>query len=185
MILDDGRKLVGVRVPLTALPVLRQHLREAVEARKLVVEGGGGGIIEPVVPLDPKTLTQIKTPPKNIHSYFGRTSSCGDSTASSPVRGDKRQAPAATPESGSLTGRGTRISQKRRRGSVVEKGGQQKFESAAKGVAALFGARASTGSAAADVGDSNSVLNGDQNGNFSGEGQLPSAKASEIIAIDD
>ena len=93
MILDDSTKLVGVRLPITALPTLRHHLAEAVQARKAVVDSGGGGKVEPVSPIDPKILLQVKTPPKNILSFFGRISGASPS----PSAQEQPRGVAATP----------------------------------------------------------------------------------------
>ncbi|CAM9618424.1 unnamed protein product [Scytosiphon promiscuus] len=98
VILDDSSKLVGVRLPITSLGTLRQHLTEAVQARQAVVDTGGGGKLEPVSPVDHKVLVQVKTPPKNILSFFGRapfTSSSSVSTSrSSPSQSAVTPSPA-------------------------------------------------------------------------------------------
>lgn len=172
VILDDSTKLVGVRLPITALPTLRHHLAEAVQARKAVVDGGGGGNVEAVSPIDPKILLQVKTPPKNILSFFGRVPAApqsaprppaGSVATPSPVRG-KRQAGAGFasgwPGSGSTSassgvggggGGGSSGSRKKRKsgGSAGAKRGKEDGgsvgSSASKGVAALFGGRSGGG----------------------------------------
>lgn len=97
VILDDATKLVGVRLPIASLPTLRQHLTEAVQARKAVVDSGGGGGVEPVSPIDPKILLQVKTAPKNILSFFGRAPPGPPTSASSPSNSKSSTAVAATP----------------------------------------------------------------------------------------
>lgn len=115
MILDDSTKLVGVRLPITALPTLRHHLAEAVQARKAVVDSGGGGKVEPVSPIDPKILLQVKTPPKNILSFFGlipgaspspsaRKQPRGVAATPSPVGEKRRQAGGAFASGGAGSG---------------------------------------------------------------------------------
>ncbi|CAN0259794.1 unnamed protein product [Ectocarpus sp. 6 AP-2014] len=139
VILDDSTKLVGVRLPTTALSTLRQHLAEAVQARKAVVDSGGGGGVDPVSPINPKTLLQVKTPPKNILSFFGRAASPSPSSAAtlSPV-GGKRHAGVS-----SVGGSAGRV--KKRKGSVGgsgrNAGKENSASSTAKGVAALFGSQ--------------------------------------------
>eukprot|EP00752_Nemacystus_decipiens_P009068 g8096.t1 len=193
VILDDSTKLVGVRLPITALPTLRHHLAEAVQARKAVVDGGGGGIVEPVSPIDPKVLLQVKTPPKNILSFFGRVPGAspspslqktrppgGSVAAPSPIR-EKRQAGgtfvSGWPGSGSGAG-GDRASssggRKKRKvgGGAGSKGGKENStstgSSASKGVAAFFGGRSGGG------GD------GGEGGAAERKGVVP-----EVISIDD
>lgn len=169
VILDDSSKLVGVRLPITSLPILRQHLAEAVQARQAVVDTGGGGKVDPVSPVDPKILLQVKTPPKNILSFFGRAPSA---STSSPLTSRSPSLAAATPSpagrkrqmqgrwtggseagvSGSGDGDGgcgngaSSSSRKRRNGSAIsggkgEKENKKSATSVAKGHASLFGAR--------------------------------------------
>ncbi|CAB1101798.1 unnamed protein product [Ectocarpus sp. CCAP 1310/34] len=138
VILDDSTKLVGVRLPTTALSTLRQHLAEAVQARKAVVDSGGGGGVDPMSPINPKTLLQVKTPPNNILSFFGRATSPSPSSAAipSPV-GGKRQAGVSS--GGCSAGR-----VKKRKGSVggsERNAGKNSASSTVKGVAALFGSQ--------------------------------------------
>lgn len=176
MILDDGRKLVGVRIPITALTTLRAHLAEALLARKIVLEGGAGGEIEPVSPLDQKALLHVKTPPKNIHSYFSRAPSSVPARSSPPTFGKRPPATDATPGSGVVFGGSA--GRKRSKGAVVGKGGKENVGSVAKGVAALFGSRAKAVSAGGGVGG----------GSDGGDVVRPAAVndgAPEIIAVDD
>lgn len=134
MILDDGRKLVGVRVPITVISILRQHLGETMIARKIMTEGGYGGTVEPVAALDPQALVRAKTPPKNIHSYFSPVAKI---SSSFPVVGVKRAAIHPSPAS---SGRGGN-----KRGKIVEMGNRDKRKekqgSVTKGMADLFGAQ--------------------------------------------
>lgn len=169
VILDDSTKLVGVRLPTTALPTLRRHLAEVVQARKAVVDSGGGGNVEPVTPIDPKILLQVKTPPKNILSFFGRVPGAsqivpkppGGSVATpSPVKGKRQAGGGFTlgwPGSGSSAtggggGDGSSTSRrKKRKGdvSVGAKGGKDNGGSVggstSKGVSALFDAHSGSG----------------------------------------
>lgn len=168
VILDNSTKLVGVRLPTTALSTLRQHLAETVQARKAVVDSGGGGDVDPVSPINPKTLLQVKTPPKNILSFFGRAASPSPSPAATPSPvGGKRHA--GYPSGGGSAGR-----VKKRKGSVggsERKGGNGNSpRSTPKGVAALFGSQF-------DNGGRKDIV-----------GLTPSAKRDdppEVISIDD
>lgn len=192
VILDDSTKLVGVRLPITALPTLRHHLAEAVQARKATVDSGGGGHVETVSPIDPKILLQVKTPPKNILSFFGRVPAAPPSVPRPPVgstgtpspSSGKRQAgggfASGWPGSGSsASGRGgvggSSSGGKKRKvsGGAGGKGGKENSgsggSSAAKGVAALFGGRSGGG------------------GGESGGGCVAERKdcVPEVISIDD
>lgn len=151
VILDDGRKLVGVRFPTTALPYLRQHLTDALQIRKAVVAAGGGGTIEPVVPLDPKSLRLAKTAPKTMLSFFGavpaRTSTAPSSALlPSPVTAAKRKStlPPGSDSGGSSGG----MKKGRRVGlgcATINNGG---LGNVSKGMAALFGSRVNGGGGA-------------------------------------
>ncbi|CAM9573701.1 unnamed protein product [Ectocarpus fasciculatus] len=167
VILDDSTKLVGVRLPTTALSTLRQHLAEAVQARKAVVDSGGGGNIDPVSPIDPKTLLQVKTPPKNILSFFGRAASPSASSAATPSPvGGKRHA--------GVSGGGGSAGRVKKRKSGKENSASSSTSSTAKGVAALFGSQ--FGSSGGGGGSKNIV------------GSTPSPKRDEppeVISIDD
>lgn len=134
MILDDGRKLVGVRVPIIVLSILRQHLGETMIARKIMTDGGYGGTVEPVVALDPQALLRAKTPPKNMYSYF---SPAARTSSSLPVVGVKRAAIHPSPAS---SGRGGNKRDK----SVGAGNGDKKKEkqgSMTKNIVNLFGAQ--------------------------------------------
>lgn len=174
VILDNSTKLVGVRLPITALPTLRHHLAEAVQARKAAADSGGGGHVEPVSPIDPKALAQVKTPPKNILSFFGRVPAASPQAQSAPGLLPESGAAAATPSpaggkrqagggfssgwsgssasgSGGGGGGGSTGGRKKRKadGSAGGKGGKENSggggSNASKGMAALFGARSGGG----------------------------------------
>lgn len=207
VILDDATKLVGVRLPIASLPTLRQHLTEAVQARKAVVDSGGGGGVEPVSPIDPKILLQVKTAPKNILSFFGRAppgSPASASSASNSKPSTAAAAAAATPsplggkrlaggglgvggsaslwpgsgssaDRGSVDGSGSSKKRRKGNGAAVGKRGKENNASsaAAKGIAALFGTRSSSG-CGGDGGGSGGV------GLVERKGEAP-----DVILIDD
>ncbi|CAN0020567.1 unnamed protein product [Pylaiella littoralis] len=185
VILDDATKLVGVRLPISSLPTLRQHLTEAVQARKAVVDSGGGGGVEPVSPIDPKILLRVKTAPKNILSFFGRASPGSLASASSPSTSKPSAAATLSPvggkrqtEGGLGVGGSTSIKKRRKRNvaGVGQRGKENKIGSAAKGVAALFGACSGSGRGGGGV-----VSDG------SGGVEVAKRKdeAPEVISIDD
>lgn len=178
MILDDGRKLVGVRVPTAALASLRQHLNEAVQIRETVVSDVGGGTIESITPLDLALLKKAKTAPKTMHSFFFRipsASSPSPSPGSAPPGAgmlDKKRKMEGT-GSGSASGSG----KKKSRGAGLERGGR-----VAKGVAALFGGSV----AARGAGKSSEVSSvGGGRGNDVVLTDVRESREIEIIDIDD
>lgn len=192
--LDDGRKLVGVRMPPKALPALRLHLAEALQARKMVVDGGGGGSIETTSPLDHKALVLVKTPPKNMLSYFGRAPSTANlstppSPFQSPSSGGKRQA-GVTPQGvavGPGSSQGGRSGRKRNK-TVVAFFGKRGKGSVAEGAAALFGSHArATPPPAAAASGSAGVARGLGGGSEPEVVTLTAMNsgAPEVIAIDD
>ena len=136
-------------MPTTALPTLRLHLAEALQVRKLIVEGGGGGSIEITSPLDPKALLLVKAPPKDMLSYFGRAPSSArawPSLSPSPLSsGVKRQAAVVTGQGvaaagfGSSHGGGGAGRKRSKTGAAFGKGGRGGVGSAAEGAATLFG----------------------------------------------
>lgn len=157
VILDDGRKLVGVRVPTAALPSLRHHLAEALQIRKAIVSAGGGGTVEDITPLDTKLLVKAKTAPKTMLSFFGLTPSSGSSSQSPPPRsnagegvtvvsvglvGKKREVHSVTHGFVSCSSGGHR---KRGKGMGTGKAVNEDLRSVANGVAALFGGKAMGG----------------------------------------
>lgn len=159
VILDDGRKLVGVRFPTAALTSLRTHLNEALEIQKAVVSAGGGGTIEQITPLDTKTLLKAKMAPKTIRSFFSRipTPSSPRSTSAGSKRksfGSTAAAAAAASGSGSSLGLagggGGKRSKGETLGSAASKG---RGMGAAKemAMAALFGGRAEGGERCSEV----------------------------------
>ncbi|CAN0398572.1 unnamed protein product [Discosporangium mesarthrocarpum] len=75
VILDDGRKMVGVKVPTSSIPVLRTNLAEVLSVRKLAVEGGDAGVIEAARSLDLSSLRKVKRPPSTMLNFFSRAPS--------------------------------------------------------------------------------------------------------------
>lgn len=178
MILDDGRKLVGVRVPIAVLSILRQHLGETMTARKIMTEGGYGGTVEPVAALDPQALLRAKTPPKNIHSYFSPVARISGAPSSLPDVGVKRAAIYPSPGS---SGRGGK-----KRGKIVGTGGgdkgKEKHGSLTKGMANLFSARRTSVTRGAAAGGEN-----DHAGSVAAETRSTSRARGDanVIVIDD
>lgn len=172
------------------------------------MEGGGGGSIEVIPPLDPKALLLVKAPPKNMLSYFGRAPSLAresPSLSSSPLSsGVKRQAAVVTGQGvaaagfGSSHGRGGAGRKRTKSGAAFGKGGRGSVRSAAEGAATLFGSPkrpvAAAGGTAALFGSRTRPVTpgGGGGGSCGGGGEAevisPAAVESgtpEVIAIDD
>ncbi|CAM9324310.1 unnamed protein product [Choristocarpus tenellus] len=133
VILDDGRKLVGVRVPTTALGTLRLNLTELYKVRQIAVEGGEAGHAEDVKEVDLALLCRVKTAPKTMHSFFGSAAAFNsppsqDSSVRSDAIGGKRKVEG-------LNGSGSLSSAKKKARSL---GGST---ATAAGMKALFGAK--------------------------------------------
>lgn len=183
-------------MPTTALEALRLHLAEALTVRKLIVEGGGGGSIEAISPLDLKALLLVKTPPKNMLSYFGRApSSVRASPSPSPSpssSGMKRQAAAAVQGVaaagfGSSHGGGGVGRKRNKSGGAFGKGGKGSAGSVAEGAAALFGSPKrpviAAGGAAALFGSHTRAVTPGSGGGGGGGGGGRSGGEAEVVAL--
>ena len=106
-----------------------------------MVEGGGGGTVEPVTALDPQALLRVKTAPRNLHSFFSPAARSLGTMSLPPSAGVKRAAEPLTPGS-SGRGRGRRV-------AGTDKGcNNPNPGSTAEGMLGLFGFQRSVGALA-------------------------------------
>ena len=98
--------------------------------------------------LDPQALLRVKTPLKNINSYFSPAAKIAGATSSLSGVGVERAAVCLMPGSSGRGGKG--------KGKVIGSGngdkGKENHRSAAKGMANLFGARLTSATRGAAAG---------------------------------
>jgi hypothetical protein len=89
--LDDGRKAVGIRLPVGILGTLRTAIKTLQESRRVVEASTGTGCVtQPVAPVDDRSYKKATTPQNTILTFFKRKATDGDEGSESAPQPPKR-----------------------------------------------------------------------------------------------